>query len=278
MNSKSSIQNKTINLPITSKKNYDKNSHTKKTTTLFSLKPQRFSIPKDISTFSIFQKLVKEVNSNFPKLQKKIELTHILLKNRLNIIFKMRDFIIKYRLSSNCFFFAIYLMDSLIAKKIQFPIDKIGLGALVLSAKFTEIDGKVPSMIKFKDFLGNSNISLKDFIKIEIECLKKLNYVLTFPNPLNFIQLFLVNGIVFNTDIKGNNSVSSNIYSIPCQMLDYVMEENTNYFQFNPFHLACACVAQSREIYGIDRWNPILSDVFGVSFQMFEKVFYFVKE
>ena len=270
--------NKKQNLQNSNQKASDNANNQKKSSNLYSLKPQRLSIPKDVSTFSIFKTLLREVNSNFPTMQKKIELTHILLKNRLNIILKMKDFIIRYRLSSNSFFVAIYIMDSLIAKRIQLPIDKIGLGALVLSVKFTEIDGKMPPMNKFVDFMNNSSFTLNDLIKIEIECLKKLNYVITMPNPIHFIQLFLVNGILFNTDVKGTNTVSSNIYTMPSQLLDYVMEENTNYFQFHPLSLACACVAQSREAYGIEKWNKILQEVFDITFDVFEREFYYVKE
>ena len=278
MLNRSQNSNKKHNLENSYQKVSDNNNNQKKSSNLYSLKPQRLSIPKDVSTFSIFKTLLKEVNCNFPTMQKKIDLTHILLKNRLNIILKMKDFIIRYRLSSNSFFVAIYIMDSLIAKRLQLPIDKIGIGALVLAVKFIEIDGKMPSMNKFVDFMNNPSFTLNELIKIEIECLKKLNYVITMPNPIHFIQLFLVNGILFNTDVKGTNTVSSNIYTMPSQLLDYVMEENTNYFQFHPLSLACACVAQSREAYGIEKWNKILQEVFDITFDVFEREFYYVKE
>ena len=88
----------------------------------------------------------------------------------------------------------------------------------------------------------------------------------------------MVHGILFNTDVEGTNTVSSNIYTMPSQLLDYVMEENTNYFQFHPLSLACACVAQSREAYGIEKWNKILQEVFDITFDVFEREFYYVKE
>ena len=100
-------------------------SYSTKNPSFYSLKPQRLSTPKDISTVFIFQSLIKEVNSTFCKSPKKIELTHILVKSRFNIITKFKRFIEKYRLSPNTFFHAVYIMDTLIARKTNLPLDKI---------------------------------------------------------------------------------------------------------------------------------------------------------
>ena len=145
--------------------------------------------------------------------------------------------------------------------------------------KFIDIDGTTPTMFHFKDICENNRLTVKELINIEIECIKKLDYILTFPTPNSFIQVFLVNGIVFNIDMKGNsNSISSLIYQLPCQILDSIIEESAFYYQFQPYYLACACIALSREIYGLNIWSYIFEKVFGLTFEMFENVYAYVKE
>ena len=257
---------------------HDDPSLSKKNLSLYSLKPQHLSIPKDVSTINIFQSLIKDVNSTFTDNPKIIELTHILIKSRLNIITKFKRFIAKYRLSPKTLFLAVYIMDTLIARKTNLSLDKIGLGAIILAVKFIDIDGTAPTMNQFKEVSENIRLSIKEMILIEIECIKKLDYILSFPTPLSFIQIFLVNGIVFNTDMQNVNSISSNIYQLPCQILDGIMEESAVYYQYKPFYLACACVALSREIYGLNVWSIVFEKVFGLTFDMFQNVFNFVKE
>ena len=257
----------------------EETAHSKKNPSFYSLKPQRLSTPKDISSVIIFQSLIKEVNSTFYKTPKKIELTHILIKSRFNIITKYKCFIEKYRLSPNTFFHAVYIMDTLIASKTNLPLDKICIGAMILAVKFIDIDGTTPTMHHFKDICENNRLTIKELINIEIECIKKLDYILTFPTANSFIQILLVNGIVFNIDIKGNsNSISSLIYQLPYQILDSVMEESAYYYQFQSYFLACACIALSREIYGLNKWSYIFEKVFGLTFEMFENVYAYVKE
>ena len=64
--------NKKQNLQNSNQKASDNANNQKKSSNLYSLKPQRLSIPKDVSTFSIFKTLLREVNSNFPTMQKKL--------------------------------------------------------------------------------------------------------------------------------------------------------------------------------------------------------------
>ena len=249
----------------------------KSSPSLYSLKPQRLMVPKDVSPILIFQQMLKEVKESGNKVPKRLEIAQFLLKTRGNLIQKIRNFILKFRLSANSFFLAIYYMDILLAKRINLSIDKIALGALILSVKFNDIDGKSPSICKFKNFNDNYTFQVNEMLKIEIECIKRLNYTLTYPHSIHFIQLLILNGIVFNTDIKDNNAINSSIYSYPSEILEHIVCDSAQYLSFDPFLLACACVSLSRELYGLDKWNVVLTKVFGVSFNMFADVFEYVK-
>lgn len=239
---------------------------------IMSLKPHGYSSPKDINLLKLFFTLKSNLN---PSLQKKIELSNASLKTRFTLINKIKHFIAKYKVNNDSLFLSIYLLDTLLSKKIPFPLEKVALGAFVISVKFTDIDGKMPIMNMFREITDYS-ISLKELVNVEIECIKRLSYYLTVPFCVSFIQVFLVHGIIFSSDKESARS-SGSIYALPYCILDCVMAENTFYFQFNQMYLACSCVALAREIYGYDKWNAVLEEFWGVGFNCFKEEFEYVK-
>ena len=166
----------------------------------YSLKPKRYNIPKDVVPFDIFKNLLLVSKKYFPSIPKIVNLKPNEQDNRSKIVYQIKNFIEKYNLNITSYFYTVYLMDQLLAKKINLNIDKLGFGCLLLGTKFIEIDGKLPPMQSYLKYILNRRISLKEIIEIESICLKKLEYHLSFPQPINFLNIFLLNGIVFNTD------------------------------------------------------------------------------
>ena len=240
---------------------------------IISLKPHGYAFPKDIDIQSIYSILKHNIN---PSLQKKIDLTNPTLKTRLTTLSKIRLFLIKYKLKLDSFYLATFLLDTLLTKKLKLPIEKIGLGALIIAVKFTDIDGKTPMMSMFREVLDYS-ISLRELVNIETECIKKLSYDLLTPHPFSFIQLFLVYGILFNSD-KENGKNAGNMYTMPNQILECVMLDSPLYYKYNPLYLACACVALTREMYGFCKWNDTLISFCGVALSYFKDEFDYVKK
>ena len=253
----------------TSSKNQPHPSHQ----LIVSLKPHGFAFPKDITIQTIYHTLKHKLN---PSLQKKIDLTNPTLKTRFTTLSKIRLFLAKYKLKPDSFYLAAFLLDTLLTKKLKLPIDKIGLGALIIAVKFTDIDGKTPVMSMFREVLDYT-ISLRELASIETECIKKLSYDLLTPHPFSFIQLFLVYGILFNSD-KENGKNAGSMYSMPSQILDCVMQDSPLYYKYNPLYLACACVALTREMYGFCKWNDTLNSFCGVALSYFKDEFDYVKK
>ena len=246
---------------------------------LYSLKPQRFTIPKDVNPLFIFQNLINEINQIFPSMSKKISLSTNSNQIRSNLIKNIKNFIEKYKLSQKNFFFSVYLFDKLLTKKINLDMEKIALGSLILSIKFNDIDGNIPKIKNFCEILiKNKNLSINEIKKIEIFCLNKLDYNLSFPQPINFLDIFLLNGIIFNNDEKNNNKISSTIYLFPFTIYEKIILINADYFQFHPFYFVCAIVAYSRFFYGLEKWNEIFVSVFKINLKDFEEVFFFIND
>ena len=245
----------------------------------YSLKPKRYNIPKDVVPFDIFKNLLLVSKKYFPSIPKIVNLKPNEQDNRSKIVYQIKNFIEKYNLNITSYFYTVYLMDQLLAKKINLNIDKLGFGCLLLGTKFIEIDGKLPPMQSYLKYILNRRISLKEIIEIESICLKKLEYHLSFPQPINFLNIFLLNGIVFNTDENDTKkkSISCSIYMKPYDILSELISLNADYLKFHPLELACACIAFARESYKLSKWHYVFEKIFGIYESKFNDAYNFVR-
>ena len=256
------------------------NSINQKNTQLtYSLKPKRYNIPKDVVPYKIFKNLISISKHNFPSMPKTVNLRLSELDNRSKIVYQIKNFVEKHNLNITSYFFSVYLMDQLLAKKINLTIDKLGFGSILLTTKFIEIDGKLPSIQSYIKYILNRRITSKEIIEIENECLKKLNHNLTLPQPINFLNIFLLNGIVFNTDENDNKkkNITSAIYLKPYDILSELISLNADYLKYNPLDLACACVAFARESYKLSKWHFVFEKIFNIYESKFNEAYIFVK-
>ena len=245
----------------------------------YSLKPKRYNIPKDVVPYDIFINLLKVSKKYFPSIPKIVNLKPNEQDNRSKIVYQIKNFIEKYNLNITSYFYTVYLMDQLLAKKINLNIDKLGFGCLLLGTKFIEIDGKLPPMQSYLKYILNRRISLKEIIEIESICLKKLEYHLSFPQPINFLNIFLLNGIVFNTDENDNKkkNITCSIYMKPYDILSELISLNADYLKYHPLELACACIAFARESYKLSKWHYVFEKVFGIYESKFNDAYNFVR-
>ena len=253
------------------------NVYYKKQQNIFSLKPPKYNIQKDINIYDIYQIMIKEVDLIFPAMPKKVDLNQNERKLRKDIISQMRHFLHNYRLNELCLFHSIYLMDKLLAKKIKLNITEVAIACLFISVKFINNDGDIPPINNFLEILtNNQKISIKELMLLEIECLKKLNYKISTPQPINFINLMLMNGIVFNTDVEESKiKLNSSIYNLPIEIYYDIIYVNTDYLQFHPLYIAFTCIAMARELVQLDKWGPF-NKVFNITFSEFEEVYQFI--
>ena len=246
----------------------------------YSLKPKRYiNIPKDVVPYQIFLKLLNNSKKNFPSMPKIVKLKLSEQDNRSKIVYQIKNFVEQNNLNITTYFYSVYLMDQLLAKKVNLSIEKLGLGSILLGTKFLEIDGKLPSMDSYLKYTLNRRISSKEIIEIETICIKELKYNLILPQPVNFLNIFLLNGIVFNTDESDNKkkNITSSIYMKPYDILSELISLNADYLKYNPLDLACACVAFSRECYKLSKWHFIFENNLGINEDKFSDAYNFVK-
>ena len=242
----------------------------------YSIKPLFCSVPKDVNMHKILVNMMKssfKINGNksiYMKMSQKD------LKIRNSVLNKIKEFIKQKVISKKIFCAIIFLFDILYIKNVDKKListqEEIGIGALVLSLKF--IYGIKKSL--YKDLLSffdiSEDLTKKGINEIEINCLKLIDYYLSYASPISFLEIFFINGIIFSTDnIKTEQS--GRIYELVVDIIEKIMILSNEYIKYNPLCLCSCIVALARETYNLDKWPQILIQAFSVNFSSFENIY-----
>ena len=239
----------------------------------FPIKPIKNIIPKDVNLQKIFLLMNKCSKFLFDNYSNYLNYNNQKNSERKEIMNKIKDYFINNNIEYKIFFKTIVLYDILIiqnkAKQLLTSIEDIVLGSLILSIKFNYVENKMFSIKKFLKFYEKKSYTLQHLFDIERKCLKIINYYLHYITPMCFLEFFLINGIIYNTDsIKSDNYY--NIYSDVEKTLEKIMIESNNYLKYNFFYLACSVVCYCRKIFNLDKWPPSLKRIFGVDITDFD--------
>ena len=242
----------------------------------FSIKPVGCSVPRDLNLKDIFIHLY---NSSFLLYNEKkiyIKLTQDEIEKRKYIIESIKVFIINHRIKYRILFNIIYMLDILICynnkKNVISNMEQLGVGSAMLMIKFIYEEYMMISLNKFRTIFETNKYTLDQLQNIEITCLKLIDYYLNFPTPLSFMELLLLNGIVFNTD-EVKYETSHKIYNMILVTLEKIMVSSNEYVKYNPLYLCCSVVAYCRHFHGIEKWPKILAKVFNVNQKYFEDIY-----
>ena len=108
-----------------------------------------------------------------------------------------------FNLSNGTIHRAVYYFDIVMARNpnvIREDVQLIALTSLLTAGKYIELDRKIPSMnTLLKACKGKYNIY--KFKQEEVKVLGILNFNLSFTIPIDFVDLFLAQGIYFQGDI-----------------------------------------------------------------------------
>ena len=243
----------------------------------YSIKPLLCSVPKDVNLQEIF---VNMMNSSFKINGKKsiyLKMSQKELKLRKYILNCIKVYFNEYRFQKKLICSIIFLYDILtirnIDKKLISTPEEIAIGATFLSLKF--INGKKKSAFSIKNFseiFSDDKIVEKDINEIEINCLKLMEYYLSYASPITFMEILFINGIIFSTDnIKKEDG--GKIYEQVIEIIEKIMIISNEYIKYNPLCLCSCIVAFAREIYNLEKWPQILAQAFGVNFNSFEDIY-----
>ena len=265
----------------------------------YSVKPSSYFIPKDIILKDILSNSIKYTNE-FNIIYDNDSNNSTFNKDRKYILEKIKKIILVNNINYNIFGKTIFLYDLLcFQKKIiennkspenylkkfkDLPMIFIGLISFLLILKFNKEENKMislPKIMKYFKEENNNNLNNDKLCEMEIIALQIIDYNLSFQTPFSFIELFLINGFIFNEDCKHSyTDLNLNIYELVYETLINIMEKSNEYFKYNYFHLCCCVIMNVREQLKINGWPKDLEKTFGVSRENFYDIYniFFIKK
>ena len=248
----------------------------------YSVKPSIYTIPKDINLKDIFQQEKKTYKDKI-RLYSYYHVNDDTNDNRKQIFSKIKKIIEDKRVNFDIYIKTIYLYDLICIKKeyveSEFkdkfkstPNILIALTAFILIMKFNYVESKMTRLKKILEYFGDIDIHLKDIYEMEIFILKLIDYELSFQTPLSYLELLLINGIVFSEDYLQSDS-SFNIYELAKESLENIMEKSNEYFKYDYFYLSCSIISFVRDKAKINKWPKALEFNFGTKFEEFYDVY-----
>jgi len=242
----------------------------------YPIRPFQNIIPNDINLHKIFlfqKNSSQNINKRFLYWDDIKYSNNMNNLNRKKILYKIKEFLYRYNIDYKIYYKMILLYDIILIeneKKKLLTNDEIALGALVLSVKFNYIENKMVSIKKYLNIYDNKIYTLEHLIKIERICLHLANYCLNYYDPMCFLELFFINGIIFSTDSIKKDNFSKINHKVE-QILEKIMEESNNYLKYNFCYLICSIVALVREKYELEKWPYPLQKKFDIDFDNFKK-------
>lgn len=140
---------------------------------------------------------------------------------------------------------------------------------LILSTKMGEEDEKVYMLNKiFKEKVKDKRVRIKEY---EIQVLSLLEWDLNCVTPLDFIEIFAYEGLVFEKDIIKGKNPTNKVASVLRQysefLADMCLQEYTS-IKIPSIKLAAGIIATARKILKINRiWNPELTVMTGLEYK-----------
>ena len=237
----------------------------------YSVKPFFFNFPNDINIRDIFFEMINSIkNDNFMNYYKLLSNREI--NKRSSVLKLMKQFILSKKINYRMIYLTIFFFDILIKRnKDEFTLEELGIGSLLLVIKFFYEKHNNINYKMFKMF-NNIQYSNEDLTLLEIKCLKMINYQFNVIQPIFFLDLFFLNGIVFSIDNIINEDVSK-LYNYTLKLLEYFMGINNNYIKYHPIIFCCVTIAICRKKYNLEKCPEILAKTFQITFEDFEEIY-----
>lgn len=234
--------------------------------------------PKEIHLRDIYNQMLNLLNYCYDNENDNfyVKLNEDELFRRKIIVESIKCFIVENKVRYKIFYYIIFLLDLLIAKnkkkKLIATMEKLGIGSSILMIKFLFEENRMITMKKYKTIFKNKYYSSKEIREIEVLCLKLLNYNLTFPSPISFFEIIILNRSIFcMDDIK--RETRHQIYNVIIDIMEKIFCESNKYIKYNPLHLCCCILYYSREKVGLEKWPRILTKLFNTNYKSFEMIY-----
>ena len=231
-------------------------------------------------------------NSDFYNNHKNEEKLNIYFKNRKMLILNLQKLIKKYDYSDMTFYQCLFYLDTFLRRDIHEKISKKTLlynlvGYFLSSAKLVEKSILEPQLESFCNISNDIYLYPDKIAHYEDLCIKRMNYNIFCYSSYDWIEQFISNGIIFNSEINENNEIilinghrhslvkALNKYSIKL-LLHFTTR--SLFFKYSPMYIALSIIKLTREKF-IDKsmikhklFRKLL-DLYGVDFPKFKECY-----
>jgi hypothetical protein len=204
---------------------------------------------------------------------------------REEIIKSLKKLIIKYRFSDKSFYLCVLLIDLITSTQFfkknyhEIKYDLLVLGCLFLSAKYCENDPVLPNMKEIQVFSQSYFYNVYEIIKYEEICLKLLCYKLDHYTPFDYLQIYLINGIILSHEINSIQPVTLDKVYQQCHLYLADLVCDGFYRDFSSIQIASSCVYLVREVLKLDDdWNKIFQKLYIIKFNDFRECYEVLKK
>ena len=186
------------------------------------------------------------------------------IESRSWLLDKIRKTIAKLGFHKSTYYLCIYLMDILSLQdtkaKLIVTNEQIALGTLFLSVKYNEKDTFIPNLLEMQNlFMPKIYLTIDQLRKIEVYCLKNLEYSIRYFTPYDFLDFYTKVGIFFGKEI-----VSAQIIKDCFDVLDYIIRKNNEYLFFESDLLALSIIFVVKK-YNQDMLEKMISYAYEVN-------------
>ena len=200
------------------------------------------------------------------------------IEARISLIEKIKRTIAKLNFHKSTYYLTIYLMDVIFLEETKEKVfmrnEQIALGCTFLSIKFNERDTLVPTLKEIQNcFEPKVYYSIEQLRKIEVFCLKKLNYTIRYFTPYDYIDFFNKIGISFSIE-----DFSMKIQKDSLDVLENIMKKTNEYLLYNSHLLAVSMRSVARKNNNKDKkiFNQMIKYAYNINQEDLEAPLQFI--
>jgi len=177
----------------------------------------------------------------------------------------------RYTLPAESIHKAVFYYDKIIAENYlkDNEIKPIALICMLLAVKLTEDDRVVNNIASlFRKTIGSHKLNIMQY---EIQVMRQLNWDLQHVTTIDFIKSFIVQGVVFSSDIAVNEKSVRSLRQYAEFFADMCLQE-CEFISVDSLVLAAGIIAAARKILAFQKiWNKELEELVAVKREDAEK-------
>ena len=209
-------------------------------------------------------------------------------KNQRNqILIYIHKLCTKLKYNDSTFYFTLYLADTYLSRIFSEDISErdlflVILGFFLISSKYIEDDIFEPELQIFCNIEKNITLSIEEIRESEVQCLTLINHNMFLYSPYDWINIFLSNGILFETEIKDINELG-NIYLYTQKLLTLITSK-LYFCKYTSMQIALSIIQLSREKFLnnqseiSDKLFKLLFSLYGIEFSDYEECYNIIKK